>query len=428
MNRREMLMAMAAASGTQALAQEGDMAAEAAQAFVWGLPLLEFARVRAASLSRGLPANRFQHMRALADHRSRWVTTPNNDTTYSVAFLDLRQGPATLQLPASGERYLSVQLMDAYTNSFRVLGTRTMGTGGGRFTIVGPGGEAAANAVRSPTPWVWALGRVLVDGPEDLAAAHAVQDGLVVSGPAGPPPPAYATDRDGPAAAVLTAMRDLARELPPPAGDPMPARLDRLVAALASPEAAQRMTAGLDMARARLKAAAGSAAGAVDGWTYPRPTLGNFGDDFAYRAGVAMWGLGALPPAEAMYVRPVPSEGRRAFEAGAYRLKFAPGRLPPVAKTGGFWSLTMYEVDPSGQLWLTENPIARYAIGDRTPGLKAAADGGLELLLSPDDPGEALRSNWLPAPRGPWSVVMRCYLPQPDLLEGRYRLPPLIPA
>lgn len=413
-----------------------DLRAAAREAALWGLPLLEFAQIRARTLGAGLPPNCFNHVRALSDHTSRLVTTPNNDTLYSIAFLDLRTGPVTVTTPATGDRYFSLALMDAYTNNFAVLGTRTTGQEGGRFTFVGPGGEATESAVRSPTPWVWALGRTLVDGPDDLAAAHEIQNGLSLAGPSsGPPPYRPKVRRDGSALALLTAIRALAAENPPPAEDSAvlarirPVLIDYETARVTR-EAVEQINAGVDEARSLLaRAGLGGAAGAVDGWSYPRPGLGDFGQDHLYRAAIAVNGLGALPLEEAMYMRPVSAEGHASLPPGtARRLRFEAGRLPPLREPGGFWSLTMYEVDEGGQLWLTDNPIRRFAIGDRTPGLRRTPDGALELLLSPDDPGESDRSNWLPAPRTPWTVVMRAYLPRPEMLDGRWRLPPLTPA
>lgn len=157
------------------------------------LPLIEVARTRARHLERGLPMNFFGHGPRLADHTTRTVTTPNNDTLYSVAHVDLSQGPVSIVLPRTGGRYLSLALMDAYTNNFAVLGTRTTGDDGGYFTIVGPYDAAEGpNVVRSPTPHVWALGRVLVEAPHDLAAARLVQAGITMQGPRVAPPPVVA--------------------------------------------------------------------------------------------------------------------------------------------------------------------------------------------------------------------------------------------
>jgi hypothetical protein len=437
-HRRTLLAGGMASAGVllagPAAAQTSGLRQAARDAYIFGLPLLEFARVRAGTLATGLKPNTFQHRAALADHTARQVTTPNNDTVYSSAFLDLRGGPVTLTLPPSGPRYLSVALMDAYTNNFAVLGTRTTGVRGGRHVIVGPGATPPPGAIVSPTPWVWALGRVLVDGPADLAAAGAVQRGLTLGGGApGPAPTPPGVSRDGDALAVLTAIHRLIAENPPRPHELAtvarlrPALMDYTTVRLTA-DATAALRAGVEEGRALLQTGGGIGAGApVQGWTYPRANLGDFGTDYVYRAGVAVNGLAALPNAEAMYMRPVGPDGRSVFAGGsAYRLRFRPGQLPPVRRPGGFWSLTMYEVDPAGQLWLVDNPLRRYAIGDRTPGLVRGRGGALDILIGANDPGPALRANWLPAPRGPWTVVMRTYLPGPSLLRGRYGLPQLV--
>ena len=98
-----------------------------------------------------------------------------------------------------------------------------------------------------------------------------------------------------------------------------------------------------------------------------------------------------------------------------------PGDRPlPV---DGFWSLSLYAPTPEGEFFFVENPIGRHAIGDRTPGLVRDPDGGVTLHLAHDDPGDARRANWLPAPAGPYDLILRCYLPAKELLDGRRRPP-----
>ncbi|MDI1363814.1 MAG: DUF1254 domain-containing protein, partial [bacterium] len=111
MNRRD-LLAMAGVMGlapglakAQAPGAGGDATA-ARDAYLYALPLIEMATARTRMLKApGAAINRLNHNRALADHTSRQVTTPNNDTLYSIAFLDLTQGPATLTIPPTGGRY-----------------------------------------------------------------------------------------------------------------------------------------------------------------------------------------------------------------------------------------------------------------------------------------------------------------------------------
>lgn len=152
-----------------------------------------------------------------------------------------------------------------------------------------------------------------------------------------------------------------------------------------------------------------------------------FGQEYALRAAVATFGLAALPPAEAIYLRALAPDGGFHFEGpGPWRLSFANSTLPPV---NAFWSATMYAPTPTGQYFLVDNLIGRYAIGDRTPGLARQADGALDIWIARQDPGAERRANWLPAPAtGPFAVVLRGYLPKPELLDGRYQAPPIMPA
>jgi hypothetical protein len=99
-------------------------------------------------------------------------------------------------------------------------------------------------------------------------------------------------------------------------------------------------------------------------------------------------------------------------------MRFAPGQLPPV---NAFWSITMYS---QRDYFLVPNPIDRYAIGDRTQGLRHDADGGLTLTIQHAPPlDEATRANWLPAPPDAFFLCLRAYLPRPEMVDGRYQLP-----
>lgn len=407
-----------------------DLKEAAREAWLYALPLIEIATTRSRMLGLGQQMNTFSHVRNLADHRHRAVTTPNNDTFYSTAQVDLSQGPVTISLPPAGERYLSLALMDAYTNNFAILGTRTTGPDGGVFTLVGPN-EAAegANIVRAPTNQVWALARILVDGPHDAEAARAVQAGLSMQGPAAGSPPTQA-NRAAPWQDYFASASALLATNPPPATDrallariaPLGLGADFDASRFSAADAAE-IEAGVAQARKDARKSGLGGSSFIEGWSYPEPSLGNFGQDYAYRAAVALSGLAALPPVEAMYMR---AEGN--MPGGLYdgtrdwRLHFPADRLIPV---NSFWSLSLYEATEDGQYFFTENPIARFAIGDRTEGLAYNDDGSLDIWIGHGDPGEGRRSNWLPAPAGPFALFMRAYLAKPELLAGRYRLPPI---
>ncbi|MFZ5729203.1 DUF1254 domain-containing protein [Phenylobacterium sp.] len=409
---------------------ETDLKTAATEAWLYGLPLVEIATTRSRGQALGQSMNAFAHVRNLANHKHRAVTTPNNDTLYSSAHLDLSAGPVTITLPAAGERYLSLQLMDAYTNSFAVLGTRTTGPNGGTFTLVGPT-EAAEGprVVRAPTNHVWALARILVDGPHDLEAARGVQAGVSIQGPAVEAPPAVA-QRGAPWPEFFAAVSTLMRLNPPPATDL--AVLERMAplgllegfdpSRFSAAEIAE-IEEGVAEARKAVRRGGITGPNYIEGWSYPSSKLGDFGQDYRYRAGVALGGLAALPVVEATYMRGEGDLPRALYDGNrAYRLHFAADRLPPV---NSFWSLSLYEATEDGQFFFTDNPLDRYAIGDRTEGLTYNDDGSLDIWIGHADPGEGRRANWLPAPAGPFALFMRTYLPKPELLDGVYRLPPV---
>lgn len=442
MNRRELIGMVGAAGAMEilgsgrAFAATTELQAAARDAWLLTVPLVEMATVRARILGRS-PAgqhvglNSLVHSRRLATPADRTVTTPNNDTLYSSGFVDLSRGPVTLSAPDPGRRYLSVAIMDMYTNNNVVLGARTASGPAGSWRLIGPGETSRdARTLRLATPHAWVLCRTLVDGPSDMAAAQAVQSGLSMTGPTVSLPPAYATRQSDWPAFFESADR-LLKSDPPRTRRGLDA-FERVRAAGASRDfTLSGYSAGDAAAIARGVLAAQQIVKPaptkrwVDGWNYPPATLGQYGDDFLTRAAIAVGGLGALPLSEATYLRAAGDDNSGLYHGdGLYRFHLAE-ELPVDA----FWSLTMYEATADGQFFLAANDIDRYSIGDRTPALKRAADGSIDIWIGRTDPGPARRSNWLPAPRkGPFMLSLRAYLPKSQLIDGRYRVPPIVPA
>jgi hypothetical protein len=400
------------------------------------LPLVEMANARTRILQRRgdgrhPPINAFTHQPRLAGPEARVVTTPNCDTIYSSAFVDLTAGPVGLRVPDAGSRYFSLQIMDMYTNASIVLGARTPGGAAGAYRLVAPGSARRdARDLEIATPHAWILARILVDGDGDMPAARRIQSGLGLSGPTTAVPAGYVT-RAADWSAYFGFAASLLASDPPQFKKGLDA-FERVRRACRTGDFARggysdaevrAIDAGVAEARGIVQSAHKPAL--IDGWSYPRPELGNFGDDFLYRAIVAVQGLAALPPEEAMYMRPAGDRGDGLFEGnGLYRLS-----LPQAIPVDGFWSLTMYEATTGGQFFLTPNVLGRYAIGDRTRGLRRAGHGALDIWIGRKDPRGERTANWLPAPAGgPFALTLRAYLPKRPLLDGSYRLPAIAPV
>ncbi|MCA3254400.1 MAG: DUF1254 domain-containing protein [Alphaproteobacteria bacterium] len=408
-------------------------------AYQFAFPVYEMARTRAAAAGTAskpglLPANYLVHRPTLADAASRGVTTPNNDTLYSTAWLDLSAGPVVLTIPPLPGRYHSAAVMNLFTDNDAVLGTRVNGEGGGRYALVGPGYRGktpdGAEVVRIGTNDAWLLIRTLVDGPHDLAAAQAAQKGFKLDalGNKGRPVTESAPIEPDVATFVNVVNEMLGRGRLP-SGATMRART-AAKAGIAAGRRFETLPAPMQALwrdnyaalRNELKVGLAGGATVVDGWAYGSNALGEYGSDDGLRARTALAGLGALPALEAMYITAVADAGGQPLDgAQRYRLRLPTGNVPVKA----FWSLTMYQAEPDGRLFFIDNPLDRYAIGNRSPGLVRNPDGSLDILIGGPQPEGALAANWLPARPGPIRLVMRAYLPHRELLLGFSRLPAL---
>ena len=434
------------------MAAPTELQTPAEQAVVYAFPLFEMARMRAATSPRRTEAgaqapegqrwcNTFVHARQLLRAGGSRVVTPNNDTLYTNTWLDLGAGPLVIDVPDTAGRYYVLGLLDFYTNPFAHIGQRLTGTAARSFVITPPGWQGDVPAVfdmpgaciEAPTRWLWVIGRILVDGPQDVAAVNRLQDGFAVrpladwvaGRPAAPLAFDPACDPKAPLTAdhFATQVNAALRENPPPPAQA--ADVARLAAAGIGPGAgplgaAQRaaLQAALDRALPQLRAAQ-MGRQQPSGWTCLPVIEGHFGRDYRMRAAIALKYIGMLESREATYPMAWRDAQGRALNGGhRYRLRFAPGALPPV---DAFWSLTMYD---ARDYMLVDNPIDRYAIGDRTPDLRLDADGGLTLHIQHGQPATAPeQANWLPAPTGDFYLCLRAYVPREELLDGRYEVP-----
>src|SRR5262245_16146842 len=154
-------------------------------AYVFGYPLVLMDITRSVMTAvpkveeRKAPINQFLHLGTFPDPTFTDVVSPNADTLYSTASIDLTNEPIILSVPEMGNRYYLMQMMDAWTNVFASPGTRTTGNGKGDFAIVGPGWKGqlpqGVKEIKSPTNMVWMIGRTQTNGKGDYDAVHAIQ-------------------------------------------------------------------------------------------------------------------------------------------------------------------------------------------------------------------------------------------------------------
>lgn len=407
------------------------------EAFEFAFPLYEMAKLRWNALfdpsnSNYTGLNAFWHQEKLATAADRWVTTPNIDTLYSVAWLDLSNAPVRVKLPPADGRYLSIALLDMYTNNFALLTYRDFGVAGGEAILVGPNwtGPLPKNetVIQAPFDDVMLFARVLVYDDVDLPKARAIQHALAVV------PMGEAQSKDAPARSkdagedFVSLVRDALSRNPPKSYEAGIRRLLEQVGLLPS-ELVDDVAFNASMRRwnelipdflARLRGYLATARKSIDHWIYSPRNLGDFGTSYLLRATVALGGLLALPITEAFYVNTErDSRDEELKGSNIYCLRLPESGIP----TDAFWSLTLYENMPSGARFLVDNPLNRYALTNRTT--KSETGAGVTIWISHERPPAALEANWLPAPAGPFRLVLRAYYPKPALLDGSFRLAPI---
>lgn len=416
----------------------------AAEAYIYLYPLVTMDVTRRVQLdprqAEPKTVNRLNSLRTYPDASFRAVVRPNFDTLYTMAWIDLSGGPVVVRVPDTKGRYYLLQFLDMWTDSFALPGTRTSGNGAGAFALVAPGWHGAlpkgVARIEAPTRWVWMIGRIQTNGPSDYPNVHAIQDGMTMAplhraglakpGPEFPlnlsRPPKEIVD-SMPAADFVAYAMQLLRTTAPHTTDW--SQLERIRrsglerAADSSSAQAAAIEAGIADARREIASREGTINPPINGWSYGTDTVGVYGNYYLKRAIVARRGLGANPPEDAVYLNTyVDGAGHPMTGGRDYRLRFDKGKLPPA---GAFWSLTLYD----GEGFPVANSANRFAIGDRDP-LHFNADGSLDLLIQPADPGNDLSANWLPSPAsGKIALSIRIYAPRDEVLSRSWSPPPV---
>lgn len=377
------------------------------------------------------------------------VQTPNSDTPYTMLGADLRAEPLVLTVPPiEAGRYFSLQFVDGYTYDYAYVGSRTTGNGGGKYLLAGPNWkgdkpEGIDEVIRSDTDFSLVIYRTQLFDPADIDNVKKIQDGYTVE-------PLSAFEKKP---AATAPPMDFVAPLTPEEQKTSPKFFQILNFVLKSapvlPDEKQlrdrfaRIGIGPDgnfnpdtMSKETLQAVQD---GMADAWaeltTFQKDKLNTgqvtsgqlFGthaelkNNYLYRMAGAVLGIYGNVAAEAIYpVIATDSAGAPLTGAGGnhYTVRFAPGQLPPV---NSFWSMTMYKMPQS---LLVENPINRYLINSpMVPNLVKDPDGGITIYVQNEPPGPGKEANWLPAPDGPFQMILRLYWPKEEALNGSWKAP-----
>ncbi len=442
---------------SNAKATPAEARAIAKEAYIYGYPMVDNYRIEYAYFVNKndpeymAPWNQIKNLAKVYTPADKAVQTPNSDTPYSWAGLDLRAEPIVISVPAiEKERYYSIEIFDAYTFIVGYAGSRATGNNAANFMVVGPGwkGETPKGMKKvyvSDTDFDVVVFRTQLFDPADMGNVEKIQAAYKMqplSAFLGTPPPPAAPAMDfikpiskeeqktsleffnimnfvlgySPVVPSEAALRERFAKIGIEGGKTFdPAKLP--------PEMRTAIEEGIADAWEAF-------AGGVKELTEGKITSGDvFGSrEFLKDNYLNRWlgtvGIYGNAKEEAMYpVYRVDSEGQPLSGADRYTMHFAADQYPPV---NAFWSLTMYELPSS---LLVGNPINRYLINSpMLPQMKKDADGGLTIYIQNASPGKELEANWLPAPKGPFATYMRLYWPKEAALNGSWVQPKLLKA
>jgi len=395
------------------------------------------------------PVNKFSHTRGYPEADFKVVVRPNFDTLYSCAWLDISNEPVIVSIPDTSGRYYLLPMLDMWTDVFASPGWRTSGTTAQDYAIVPQGwsGKIPQGIARidAPTCHVWIIGRIQTNGPDDYEAVHKIQDGMVIT-----PlslwgknateavqeidneidmntPPLEFVNSLSPLQFFKRASELIEQYHPHVTDWSLLARLKQLgfetgeefVLENLDEDIKNDFARGAQSALELMKANLTTVGRIKDGWSINTDTMGVYGNYYLKRAIVAMAGLGANQPEDAVYpINFADSNGKPLVGEKKYVLRFKKDELPPV---NAFWSVTMYDADG----FQVANQINRFAVSSWMP-LKTNSDGSIDIYIQNERPTTEKESNWLPAPStGTLGITMRLYAPEASVLIGKW-MPPAI--
>ncbi len=427
------------------------------QAYIWGYPMVVMQKSRDAMTKGGnapvtpvefnktgklfAPVNQVANAWGMLGPKFSAVESANSDTQYSAIWFNSSKEPYILHLPNAKGRYYTFQFIDAFTNNFHYASIRTMGSQEQNYALVAPGwkGKLPAKVTRvdMPTPTGFIIGRWFVASEKDVAAVNVLQKQVTMT-----PLNSYGKKYTPPKVKVIPAKKytgDLAffEQLGDtlvingaPAADAGLLGLFKNIGvsvdhgfdpSTLSDGEKKSLAQAVKDGKAMLAAKAASMGKEVNGWQLSPVLDKYFGTSYLFRAGIGYQAMFVNTPIEAYYPGVFKDTDGKVLDgsSGKYTIKFPKGKAPPVA---AFWSVTMYDAK---KRLMVKNSINRYKLGSADK-LKSNTDGSTTIYIQADSPGKDKESNWLPAPKEPFYMLMRMYLPKIEVLNGQYKIPGVV--
>ncbi|RJG41694.1 DUF1254 domain-containing protein [Mesorhizobium sp. DCY119] len=427
----------------------------ARDAFFWAWPLvnmynrrLAFSKMKEHRYVGPLleaPLNSLTMLTDYVNPEERNIACPNQDVVYGLGLVALDMSPVVVQVPDFGDRFWVYQIVDLRTDSFAQLG-KMHGTTPGFYMLAGPDWQGEVprgitNVFRASTKTALVAPRIFQDDtPEDKRAIQSVLTGIVMYPLA---------DYDGRMKSIE--WNELPKvpgtphgeeetrwvfpekffdELPAVLADapPLPgeeARYAQVLAVLAAaknnPELKQAMAEAAKDAEEKLVSPLFQFRNYGQQLPHHWSTISNesaFGTDYFTRTAVAKSNIMVNSPDETKYFyQDLDASGARLNSANRYTATFAKDQTPPV---NGFWSLSIYNANH----FFIKNQINRFSVGTKNKDLKLGDDGSLTITVQAEEPTDPVaRANWLPTPKGDFSLYVRAYWPKSAAMDGSWTPP-----
>ena len=449
----EWTRALPAGPDTTVKITEAYAAVVARDAYFWAWPLVNIYNKRAGFKDTpepmmvgpgpAAPLNRLAMLTDYIEPEERLVACPNQDVVYGAGSLALDLSPVVIQVPDFGDRFWVYQLVDLRTDGFVQLG-KMYGTTPGFYLLVGPNWrgdipKGITKVFRCPTNTGFVGPRVFQDDtPEDKKAIQSVLQWITMYPLAEYDGRMKNTDwskiRRAPAAAAGEAetkwvfperffdqLPEILADAPPLPGEE--SRYAQMRALLEAIKSSPTLKQPLIKVVTEVEEEVVRPLFEFRDWGQQLPhhwsTISNesaFGTDYFTRTAVAKSNILVNSPNETKYFyQDLDASGARLDSANRYTVTFAKDGTPPV---NGFWSLSIY----NEHHFFVANPINRFSVGTKNKDLKPTADGSLTIYVQPDAPTDAVqRANWLPAPKGNFSLYVRAYWPKAPVKQQRVR-------